>query len=304
MAVIVTGANGFIGSSLCQELSSKGFKVIAVVNQNDNNIKNIPNLQIIHCNLSNYNSLKDLIGNMNNVDTFYHFAWGGTSGNLRGDVDIQLINIKATCEAVNICREIGCKKFIYAASIMEYEISAYMQTDKKPSKNTIYSTAKLSADYMARALANTYDIKYIRAVISNVYGPGEYSKRLINTSIRKMLKGEKCSFSSGEQLYDFIYIDDAVRAFIELGLNGKNNKTYYIGNSQPRMLKEFLLEMRDNINPCLDIGLGEIAFDGVSLKYNEFNVDSLKNDTGFIPQTSFSTGINKTVEWIKENEDA
>ena len=75
MAVIVTGANGFIGSSLCQELSSKGFKVIAVVNQNDNNIKNIPNLQIIHCDLSNYNSLKDLIGNMVELKIVSEHMW-------------------------------------------------------------------------------------------------------------------------------------------------------------------------------------------------------------------------------------
>ena len=48
-------------------------------------------------------------------------------------------------------------------------------------------------------------------MISNIYGPGELSPRLVNTSIRKMLKGEHCAFSAGEQIYDFIYITDAAK---------------------------------------------------------------------------------------------
>lgn len=84
---------------------------------------------------------------------------------------------------------------------------------------------------MARAIAGSLGIDYIRAVISNIYGAGEKSPRLINTTIRKLLNGEHCAFSAGEQLYDFIYVTDAAKMFAALGDSGKSNKTYYIGDS-------------------------------------------------------------------------
>lgn len=299
--VVVTGANGFIGAALCRELSAQGTGVIAVVNKSDSNIKDISGVEVLHCELSQYRKLPDFIGRNRNISVFYHLAWAGTSGALRGDVNVQLTNVKAACEAVGACSDIGCKRFVFAGSIMEYEIDAYMQTEKAPARNMIYCTAKLSADYMARSVAADCGMEYIRAIISNVYGPGEYSARLINTSIRKMLRGEHCAFSSGEQFYDFIYIDDAVRAFINAGKCGHSNKTYYIGNVKPRKLKEFLCELRDAVNPDLMIGLGEILSNGASLFYDEFPLDNLYLDTGFVPKVDFASGIRKTVEWIKEN---
>lgn len=298
--VVVTGANGFLGTALCRKLARLGMNVIAIVNKNDNNVKNIPHVKIVYCALSEYDKLSDLLRGIRKIDVFYHLAWAGTSGELRGDVNTQLANIKAACDAVKACSDIGCERFVFAASIMEYEIYAYMQTDSIPAKSTLYSTAKLSADYMTRTIANDFGIVYIRAVISNIYGPGECSARLINTSIRKMLNSEHCAFSLGEQLYDFIYIDDAVEAFLAIGNSGVNNRTYYIGNPAPKKLKEFLYEMRDAVNPDLDIGVGEIPFCGVSLSYDEFDLNTLKQDTGFVTKVDFATGIRKTADWLKE----
>jgi nucleoside-diphosphate-sugar epimerase len=152
---------------------------------------------------------------------------------------------------------------------------------------------------MARTIAGSAGIDYIRAVISNIYGPGELSPRLINTSIRKMLNGEHCAFSAGNQLYDFIYIDDAAKTFFALGQDGRPNKTYYIGSLNPKPLKEFLLEMRDCVNPTIEIGLGELDFNGVSLSYTEFDINAVKNDTGYVPQVSFEKGIKATIAWVK-----
>ena len=154
---------------------------------------------------------------------------------------------------------------------------------------------------MARTIAGSLGVDYIRAVISNIYGPGELSPRLVNTSIRKLLNGEHCAFSAGEQTYDFIYIDDAAKTFVAIGEKGIANRTYYIGSQNPKPLKEFLCELRDQIDPNIEIGLGEIPFNGVSLTYNEFNVHAVKEDTGFVPTVSFAEGIQNTVKWIKEN---
>lgn len=300
--VIVTGANGFVGTAVCTELVNQGIEVIAIVRNKNARIDTIFNLQgirIVYCDLSNFSSLAELISDRD-IDAFYHFAWVGSSGSLRGDVDVQLKNVQYTCDSIKACAAMGCKRFIFASSIMEYEIIAAMETATTPGINTLYCSAKVAADYMARTLAGKMDIDYIRAVISNIYGPGETSPRLVNTSIRKMLKGEHCSFSAGEQTYDFIYITDAAKSFVAIGKKGIANKTYYIGSQNPKPLKEFLLSLRDSVDPTIVIGLGEVPFNGVSLSYKEFDIHAVKNDTGFIPEVSFKEGVKKTIAWIKE----
>ena len=299
---IVTGANGFVGTAVCKELSEQGVEVIAIVRNPDEIITGIKfnkGIRIVYADLSNFRNLADLIPDRD-VDVLYHFAWVGSAGSLRGDADVQMKNVQYTCDTVKACADMGCKRFVFASSIMEYEIEATMATDVTPGINTLYCSAKVAADYMARTIAGSLGVDYIRAVISNIYGPGELSPRLVNTSIRKMLKGEHCAFSAGEQLYDFIYVTDAAKTFAAIGEKGVSNRTYYIGSQEPKPLKEFLCEIRDCVNPEIEIGLGEISFNGVSLTYKEFDINAVKNDTGFVSEVSFTEGIKNTVAWIKE----
>ncbi len=300
--VIVTGATGFIGKALCKELASKCDLIIAVVRENSIcDIFNELNFITVYCNMSNYVELENLITDRD-IDACFHLAWTGSAGNLRSDNDIQLENVKYTCDLIKVCSKLNCKRFIFASSIMEYEIESIMKSELTPRINTMYSAAKVAANSMARILAGYYGVDYIRAIISNVYGPGEKSTRLISSSLLKLLRGEHCSYSEGNQIYDFIYISDAVTEMIEIAEKGIRNRSYYIGSQNPQPLRNFLIEMKNQIDPGIEIGLGEIPFEGISLSYTEFDITAVKRDTGFVPQVSFSEGIKRTIDWLKKEQ--
>ncbi|MBP1550102.1 MAG: NAD(P)-dependent oxidoreductase [Oscillospiraceae bacterium] len=302
---IVTGANGFLGAALCSELAHKGICVTAVVRNEAEDItaiKNLPNIRIVYCDLKNFIDLAQYVSERD-FDVCYHFAWAGVSGPARCDYELQINNVRFACDTLKACSDIGCRRFVFASSIMEYEVETVMNSTQTPDSSTLYSSAKHVTNYMLRALAASLGIEYIRAVISNVYGPGETNPRLINSSLRKMMAGEHCSFSPGEQMYDFIYITDAAAAFAAIGEHGKTNHSYYIGSSQPKKLKEFLCEMRDQVDPDIEIGIGELSFNGVFLLYNEFDKAALENEIGFVPSVSFSEGIRNTIEWLKGIEE-
>lgn len=299
---IVTGANGFIGKALARCLAERGVEVYAVVRRSAGHLQGLEKCNLVECDLAEYSELGKLLPK--GADVFYHFAWTGSAGTLRGDEQVQLTNVQASCHAVRSAAQAGCKRFVFASSIMEYEVAELMKTSAQPSITTVYSTAKITANYMARAIAAQAGVEYIAAVISNIYGPGETSPRLINSSLRKMLRGERVSFSPGEQLYDFVYISDAVAMFAAVGEQGKTGRTYYIGNEHPRQLKSFLREMHQLAAPDTELGLGDLPFNGVSLTYQEFDTHSVYDDTDFRITTTFEQGVKKTLEWIKKQEES
>ena len=292
-SAIVTGANGFVGKAVVESLLSHGVEVFAVTHSEQSTEDD----HVISCDMDDYSKLPSIFDNKA-PDVFYHFAWQGTSGAARGDELVQLKNVEGTCSAVRAAAKIGCKRFIFASSIMEYEVDAAIKTQKIPDISDVYSTAKLTADYMARIIAADLNIEYNSALISNIYGPGERSERLINSCIYKLIKGEHISLSPCDQLYDFIYITDAAEMFWAIGDKGVPGNVYYVGNRSIRPLKEFMTELRDVVAPGSELGFGEIPFDGVSLTYDEFDKDGIYRDTGISPLISFADGIRSTRDYI------
>lgn len=295
-SAIVSGANGFVGSAVVRELLSRGIAVCALVHRADISSE-LDGARVVVCDIEHYSDLPALIGDYR-PEVFYHFAWTGTSGPLRGDEKVQLKNVQGTCDAVRAAAAVGCRKFVFASSIMQYEVDVEVKNMQNPGMGSIYSTAKMTADYMARIISASCGIDYNSALISNIFGPGEKSPRLINSSIRKLIRGEHVSYSPGNQMYDFVYISDAARMFAEIGEAGKPRRTYYIGSGHPRPLRAFLEEMRDVVAPGASLGFGELPFNGVSLQYTEFDTRLLFQDTGCAALVPFPEGIKKTKDWI------
>lgn len=321
---IVTGASGFLGKSLVRALLKRNIEVTAVV-RNIDKLSDIDSVQsscitcrstaamqgeemkqirIVKAELSDYHRLDEQIPD-GSYDVFYHFAWAGTSGKEREDTALQLANVKAACAAVGAAKRLGCRKFVNAGSLMEYEVMQCMQMQGNvPDGNYMYRSAKLAAHYMAKTEAARTGMPFINMIISNVYGEGEISARFISSVLQKLIKGETVSYTAGTQLYDFIHIEDAAEACYWVGENGRDYCDYYIGSGQIRPLREYIEELY----ACLPVHqkpiFGAIPYDGVRLSYMEFDKDALLRDTGFRCRVTFKEGIQRTYQWLKEDVHA
>lgn len=300
--VIVTGANGFVGSNVCKELCNQGVKVYAVVKDEQENIdtiKNLPDIQIIYCDLDSISTLESKITDRD-IDVFYHFAWVGSAGPLRCDEEIQLQNALWTAQALRTADKMNCKKFVNAGSIMEKETYTAVYTQEStPGLPYIYGAGKLIARSICKPIANSLSIDLCWAVITNAYGAGEFSPRFVNSTIRKIIANEPLQFTAATQNYDFIYIDDVAKAFVAIGEYGKANKEYTIGSGNARPLKEFILEMKQALAPNADLVFGDVPFTGVNMPLSAFDTTDIKTDCHFKPTVSFAEGTKLTMEWIK-----
>ena len=297
--VIVTGANGFIGKTLVNALLEKGYHVVALDIRFDDVLANDDRVTCVNVMNKEVTALAKEIPHQE-YRCFFHLAWAGTSGPARADYTVQLNNVKLACDYIKLCSEIGCKRVVYASSINEMETYEYLQSDDiEPAGGYIYGTGKLAAHLMGETVAKLNGIEFIPVIITNIYGVGEKSARMIYTSINKLVHKEHCSFTAGYQTYDFIYITDAINSIIAVAEKGKAFNRYYIGSGEPKPLREFLLEMRDIVDPEAEIGLGDIPFKGVDISYDQFDLKKVERDTGYVNQIPFTQGIKMTADYIR-----
>lgn len=298
---IVTGATGFIGRYLAQELLQNGYTVYAVVRDAEKArtvLGSAEGFVFIECCMEQYGALAER-EELKDIPLLFHLAWRGVSDQSSTSYAVQLDNVRYACDLQTAAAALGIKRMVFADSIMEYEHQkAFSSGYYSVSLRNTYHVAKNTARNMLQLRATNMGMEFIPVVISNVYGVGEVSARLINTAVHKLMRHEHMSFTPSEQLYDFIYVTDAVRAIRMAGESGKNNKEYYIGNRSPRPLKEFLCELRDVVAPGECLGIGELPFNGVSLDYTEIDTNALYEDFGFIPEISFMNGIRLIIKSI------
>lgn len=303
--VVITGAAGFVGSALVKECLKNGLFVYAIDVVEDPSFR-LPldnsNLIYIKKDLNDFKKLETDLSNKS-IDTFYHFAWNGSAGPLREDYICQVDNALLAVELMKFAKSIGCSKFVFAGTIMEFEANGVIYSQEtKPQMAYLYGVGKSLAHQLCKPIANRIGIDLVWGYITNTFGVGESSPRLINSTIRKCIKHEELNFTSGTQNYDFVYIDDVVRAFYLLGEKGKANKGYLIGSGQARQLRDFLVDLVNICDKDAVPNFGVIPSSGGSLKLESFSIEDLKKDCGFEPTVSFEEGIRKTLDWIKKED--
>lgn len=183
---------------------------------------------------------------------------------------------------------------------LEYEVEAAIHAQgSKPGMGYIYGMGKHIAHCICKSVAVDIGIELLWSMITNAYGVGELSPRFVNTTLRKIINGEKLEFTSGTQNYDFVYVTDVAKAFYLVSKQGKPFCEYMIGSGKAKQLREFITEM---VSACSDDAVphfGDVPFTGTNMPLATFDISALKEDCGFVPDVSFAEGTRMTMEWLK-----
>lgn len=301
--VVVTGGTGFIGSWLIKELIQHNVEVIALVRDIHTTIfdamENRSLLHLIQYNTKEYEALSD---NSEQIDAFYHLAWAGVSTKQKNDGKLQLENIHFSMEMLEFAKKIGASRFFGMGTVAEYAFSenTIEANGSRQTPNDMYGAAKTSAHYMLEAYARILDIPFNWIVLPSTFGEGRRDDNIITYTITMLLRGERPQYGMLMQMWDFLYVGEVARALRLIGEKGIFGKTYGIGSGVYRQLKDYIVKIRDIINPELELGIGDIP----SLSDKAFsscvNIYELAKDTGFEPMVSFDEGIRRTIEYYRE----
>lgn len=298
-AIVVTGATSMIGSAIIRSALRKGTsKIYAVVRPGSTKMSHLPKddrVISIPCDTSRLSDLPSLIESP--CDTFYSVAWSLTGTRRNDDLRAQTDNIRYTLDAVEAACALGCRLFIGAGSQAEFGPCSHLPMGPQSPVNPVqpYGIAKYAAGRMAILRAEQLSMQAIWVRIFSVYGPYEKPTTMISSSLQKMARGEICSFTEGKQIWDFLYADDAGDAFTALGEHAGSSKIYCLGSGEGKPLREYILAMRDAVNPDLPVRFGNIPY-GLSGPLDICaDITALTEDTGWKPSTPFREGIRRTL---------
>lgn len=303
---VVTGPTGAIGIALCEKLLRENVTVYAVCRPGSSRIKDLPKaaaLHVVECDAKELATLPQKMEGVS-VDAFFHFAWAHTIGQGRNDMPAQIENIQSTIDAVRAAKALGCQVFLGAGSQAEYgRVEGLLKSDTPAFPENGYGMAKLCAGQMSRVEAKALDLDHVWVRILSVYGPHDGPMTMISGTIRKLLAGERPALTAGIQRWDYLYAGDAADAFYLAACHGRNGAVYPLGSGQAMPLKDYIIQMRDAIDPALPLGLGEVPYGPLQVMHLQADISALQVDTGFVPKTPFAEGIRRTMDWVKREQE-
>ncbi|MBO7364910.1 MAG: NAD(P)-dependent oxidoreductase [Lachnospiraceae bacterium] len=302
---VITGATGMLGATLGRRLLAEGCEVLAVIRPDSPKRMNLPErhpgLTVIPCSLRELADLR-IPGE---ADAFFHFAWDGPYGAARNDPALQQGNVASTLDAVRAAASAGCQVFVTAGSQAVCGPVDRVITEHTPARPvTEYGKAKLEAEERGDVLAKSLGMDLIKTRILSVYGPYDNPYTLVMSAIRSMMTDDPIAFTKGEQVWDYLFSEDAAGFLEGLARTGRPGIPYVISSGTRRTLKEYLEAIRDAVNPHAVLNLGALPYFEHQAMFLAGDPSKTISDSGYAPRTDFREGILKTLAWLKQAREA
>ena len=297
--VLITGADGLIGRHLAEKLLSEGKEVYGVVSPGSAAREDLRRPVQIHLREMDLNEAEQDVSAFpaGEIDVMYHLAWTGVKPEDRDNFDLQMKNVNMTMNSIALAAALGIRRIVFPGSANSYLYCGQpLDRNATPSPSDAYGAVKIALKYLCGAYARKYDIDFIYTVLSGVYAPDRCDNNVISYTVNKLLRGERPVYTKLEQLWDYIYIDDAVEALSLVGEKGKKNAVYVIGHGNRWELRRYIEIIHHAIDGSLPLGIGELPYKGDRKPGICVDLTDLQRDTGFVPRISFEDGIARVIE--------
>ncbi|GAA0773215.1 NAD-dependent 4,6-dehydratase LegB [Clostridium subterminale] len=312
--VLVTGAEGFIGSHLTERLVELGAEVTALVQYNsfnnwgwiDSFDKNV--LDSIKVETGDIRELDGMNRIVKGNEVVFHLAaLIAIPYSYLSPMAYVRTNVEGTTNVLEACRNHGVEKIMHTSTSETYGTALYVPIDEKhPMQGqSPYSASKIGADMIAESFYRSFDMPIATVRPFNTYGPRQSARAVIPTIISQILAGKKeIKLGSLTPTRDFNYVKDTAEAFIKVAES--DNTTGQVINAG----SNYEISIGDTVKKIINI-LGEdikIICDENRLRPEKSEVNRLWADntkikqlTDWAPKYTIDEGLAETVEWIKKN---
>ncbi|HMQ69867.1 MAG TPA: dTDP-glucose 4,6-dehydratase, partial [Ignavibacteria bacterium] len=315
--ILVTGGAGFIGSNFIKYLLNN-YNYNVVNFDKLTYAGNLENLTDVEFN-DRYKFIKGDICEKkevekavkeNDIDTIVNFAAEShVDRSILGAKEFINTNVGGTHVLLEVLKDNKLEKYLQVSTDEVYgslpeDKKEILFTEKTPiTTNSPYSASKASADLLCNAFHHTFDLPILITRCSNNYGPYQFPEKLIPLMIAKAMDGEQLPvYGDGKNIRDWLYVDDHCSAIMAVLEKGKTGDVYNIGGNN----EWYNIDIVKLILKSLKISEENIKYvkdrPGHDRRYA---IDSSKimNELGWKPEYTFETGIEKTINWYKENTD-
>lgn len=312
--VLVTGADGFIGSHLTEMLVSQGYHVKALSQYNSFN--NWGWLENVNCK----NDIEILSGDIRDphyckaisrdVEIIFHLAAliAIPFSYLAPDSYLET-NIKGTLNICQAAKENGISRLIHTSTSEVYGTAQYVPIDEKHplQPQSPYSATKIAADAMAMSFYNSFDLPVTTARPFNTYGPRQSARAIIPTIITQIASGKKeIKLGDLSPTRDFNYVEDCCRGFIMIAESDKTiGETINIGSNSEISIADTLKLIKELMSSDVTFISDEQRKRPKKSEVFRLWCDNkkIKELVGYKPQTNIQVGLKKTIDWMCRPEN-
>lgn len=324
MQVLVTGGAGFIGSAVIRKALQRGFEIINVDSltyaANLDNLKGYEDHEaytFVKADIRDKASMRELLLDHRPDAVMHLAAESHVDRSIEGPEDFLLTNIMGTFNLLQAARELvesGKKDFRFHHVSTDEVFGSLgaegLFSETTPySPNSPYSSSKASSDFLVKAWSETYDLPVVTTNCSNNYGPCQFPEKLIPVVILNALEGRPIPvYGKGENVRDWLYVDDHADALLLVLEKGGLKETYNIGGNNEKKnidLVHTICTLMDKYAPKDFAHESLIKFvtdrPGHDLRY-AIDATKIKRDLGWEPSVTVEEGLDRTVRWYLEND--
>jgi len=316
MKILVTGADGFIGSNLVEEILKEGYQVKAFVFYNSFNSwgwldtfprKILNDIEVFPGDIRDPNAVRNAV---KGVEAVIHLAAliAIPFSYLAPDTYVDT-NIKGTLNVLQAARDYGISRVLVTSTSEVYGTAQYVPIDEKHpfQGQSPYSASKIGADRLAESFFRSFDLPVTIVRPFNTYGPRQSARAVIPTIITQLLSGVKeIKMGSLEPTRDFNYVTDTVRGFLEILKSDRVcGEEINIATQKEISIGDLARELIRQINPE-----AQIACDEQRLRPEKSEVqrlvgsnEKIRRMTSWTPVFTLEKGLGETIDWFRDNLD-